>query len=217
MDKVRILLSGKTNLPYYVDAVNGVGAEANARYLPDIDTSYDGLILCGGNDIDPAYYDQPMAGSVNIDRARDQAEFALTQAYIDAGKPVFGICRGFQLLNIFFGGSLHQNILESCLHTNKSDYYITHTVTAAANSIVGVAYGTSFCVNSSHHQAVKVLGKGLRATAVWEDKYVEAFEHETLPVFGVQWHPERMCFGQKRPDTVDGTEIFQKFIAMCKR
>ena len=67
MEKIRLLLSGNTNLQYYIDAVNAAGGEATAKYLPDISTDYDGLILCGGNDIDPKYYHQEMNGSVNID------------------------------------------------------------------------------------------------------------------------------------------------------
>lgn len=217
MENIRILLSGKGNLPYYVDAVTGVGALADAQYLPKIDTSYDGLILCGGCDIDPGYYREPVDGSVNIDSARDKTDFALLEAYIKAGKPVLGICRGFQLINVFFGGSLHQDIPDSAFHRNGKDHYITHRVTAVADSVVGALYGTSFPVNSAHHQAVKQLGAGLRPTAVWENTYIEAFEHETLPIFATQWHPERMCFGQKREDTVDGTGIFEKFVAMCKK
>ena len=201
MNQVRILLSGKTNLQYYIDAVNGVGAEAVAQYLPDIDTSYDGLILCGGDDIDPWRYHEQINGAVDIDRDRDEVEFALLRAYLDAGKPVMGICRGLQLINIFFGGSLHQDISDACFHTNKTEFYLTHTVSAKADSILGTIYGTSFTVNSSHHQAIKELGKGLCPTAFWQDKYIEAFEHTFFPVLGMQWHPERMCFGEKRADT----------------
>lgn len=217
MNKVRILLSGKTNLQYYIEAVNGVGAQATAKYLPELDTNYDGLILCGGNDIDPKHYHEQLNGAENIDSDRDTAEFALLNAYVDAGKPVMGICRGHQLINIFFGGSLYQDLPESHLHTNQEDFYIAHTVTASADSVIGKLYGTSFCVNSSHHQAVKELGNGLRGTAYWMDKYIEAFEHTTLPILGVQWHPERMCFGQKRADTIDGAKLFSHFIQMCDK
>ena len=217
MNSVRILLSGNTNLQYYVDAVSGVGAQADAKYLPDIDTSYDGLILCGGNDIDPIRYNEQIDGAKNIDRDRDAVEFALLKAYIDAGKPVFGICRGFQLINIFFGGSLYQDLPEASLHTNGEDFYLAHSVTAKENSILARNYGESFSVNSSHHQAVKVLGDGLCATAFWKEKYIEAYEHKSLPIFGVQWHPERMCFGQKRDDTVDGSKLFEEFIEICKK
>lgn len=217
MSNVRILLSAKTKIEYYVEAVKGVGGEPDAKYLPDIDTGYDGLILCGGSDIDPCRYNEPIDGSVNIDGERDEVEFALLRAYVDAGKPVLGICRGFQLINIFFGGSLYQDIPEAGLHTNKSDFDISHRVTASENSIVGELYGKDFSVNSAHHQAVKRLGDGLCATAFWEGKYVEAFEHTSLPIFAFQWHPERMCFGQRRGDTVDGSEIFRRFITICEK
>lgn len=213
MKTIRILLSSKSKAQNYIDALEGVGAEADAKYLPDIDTSYDGLILCGGSDIDPSYYNEEIDGSVEIDRDRDQVEFALLKAYIEAGKPVMGICRGFQLINIFFGGSLYQHLPETPLHTHD----IAHLVIATENSLLGKIYGTSFTVNSWHHQAVKTLGDGLCATAFWNDKYIEAFEHKSLPVFGVQWHPERMCFSNKRDDTVDGSEIFKRFIEVCSK
>ena len=70
-------------------------------------------------------------------------------------------------------------------------------------------------VNSSHHQAVDRLGRGLRATAWSEGGVVEAMEHETLPVSSVQFHPERMCCALRRPDTVDGRYFFEHFIALC--
>lgn len=216
MSKIKLLLSGNTNLQYYEDAVRAVGAEPFAKYLPEIDTGYDGLILCGGNDIDPSYYGEAMNGSVNIDKARDEVEFALLKAYVDAGKPVLGICRGYQLINVYFGGTLHQDIPEASLHTNKQDFYIAHLVSATPDSVLGKLYGTTFSVNSSHHQAVDRLGEGLCASAYWDGRYLEAYEHRTLPILGMQWHPERMCAGQKREDTVDGIEIFKHFIGLCR-
>ena len=83
--------------------------------------------------------------------------------------------------------------------------------------MLGRLYGTDFAVNSYHHQAVKALGEGLRATAWWDDKYVEAVEHCSLPIFGVQWHPEQMCCSKARQDTADGLEIFKYFVELCKR
>lgn len=217
MKEIRILLSGNKNLQYYVDAITGVGAKAVAEYLPKIDTRYDGLILCGGNDIHPSYYKEKIDGAIDIDDARDKLEFDLLKAYVEAGKPVMGICRGYQLINIFFGGSLYQDLPEAQVHTNKTDFYITHNVEAVENSFLCKAYGKTFSINSSHHQAVKKLGNGLLATAYWENKYIEAYEHTSLPIFGVQWHPERMCFNEKRSDTVDGAEIFKHFIKMCEK
>lgn len=217
MDKLKILLSVKSNKQFYLDAVNGMGAVPIADYPPKIDTSCDGLILCGGGDIDPKYYNEPVDGSTYINAERDAVEFALLKAYIEAGKPVFGICRGFQLMNIYFGGSLHQDIPEAAQHSNHQEMDIAHEVTAEADSILGRLYGTSFRVNSSHHQAVKKLGDGLRATAWWDDRYVEGIEHTSLPVFGVQWHPERMCFTRKREDTVDGSKLFEHFMELCRK
>ena len=211
----RILLSGNTKLQYYIDAVTAAGGEAIAEYLPNISTDYDGLILCGGNDIEPKYYYQEMNGSVNIDAARDAVEFALLKAFVDAGKPVLGICRGYQLINIYFGGSLYQDIPEKDLHVGQQDFDITHGVTAKENSVLHNLYGSSFTVNSYHHQAIDRLGENLLATAYWNDQYIEAIQHNSLPIYGVQWHPERMCVSKKRADTVDGIKIFKWFINIC--
>ena len=214
---VRILLSGKSNIQYYIDAVAAAGGEPVAKYLPEISTDYDGLILCGGNDIDPKYYQQEMNGAVNIDSQRDPVDFSLLEAFIKAGKPVLGICRGHQLINVYFGGSLHQDLPEKDLHTNGQDFYIAHTVTAKEGSIVHQLWGSSFAVNSAHHQAIDRLGKDLVATAYWQDQYIEAIEHQSLPIYGVQWHPERMCVTQKRDDTVNGLGFFEWFLNICKK
>ena len=77
-------------------------------------------------------------------------------------------------------------------------------------------YGPSFVVNSSHHQAVDRLGNDLTATAYWNDTYIEGFEHCSQRIYGVQWHPERMCVNEKRTDTVDGIKIFEWFLTICK-
>ena len=216
MKKVRILLSGQNNMQNYVDAVTAAGGEPTARYLPEISTDYDGLILCGGSDIDPKYYHEEINGSVNIDRQRDAVEFALLKAFLDARKPVLGICKGHQLINVFFGGSLYQDIPEKNLHTSNQNFDLIHPVTARENSMLYKLYGPSFVVNSSHHQAINRLGDGLWATACWDGKYIEAFEHCTKPVYGVQWHPERMCVSKKRPDTIDGLKIFEWFLHICE-
>ena len=214
---VRILLSGKSNIQYYIDAVAAAGGEPVAKYLPEISTDYDGLILCGGNDIDPKYYQQEINGAVNIDSQRDPVDFALLEAFIKAGKPVLGICRGHQLINVYFGGSLHQDLPEKDLHTNGQDFSIAHEVTAKEGSIVHQLWGSSFAVNSAHHQAIDRLGRDLMATAYWQDQYIEAIEHQSLPIYGVQWHPERMCVTQKRDDTVNGIEFFERFLNICKK
>lgn len=216
-NKPRILLSVNTKKEYYVDAVNAAGGIAVAEYCPAVRAEgFDGLILCGGNDIDPAYYGEEMGGAVDIDHARDKAEFALFEAFMKAGKPIFGICRGEQLLNVAFGGSLYQHIANAELHTDGKSTDVSHLVRAEKGSICARLYGDEFAVNSAHHQAVKVLGKGL-CLGMTADGVVEGFEHETLPVIGVQWHPERMCCSAARPDTVDGGKIFSYFIDLCRK
>ncbi len=214
--KARILLSVKTKKEFYIDAVEQVGAIATAKYLPEIDTDYDGLILCGGSDINPEYYGEKINGSKNIDYERDESEFAIAKEFIKSQKPILGICRGYQLLNIIFGGSMHQDIPNADIHCSFSDYDLVHNVNACEDSIIGKIYGTEFAVNSFHHQAIKELGQDFKITATFGD-VVEAIEHKTLPILGVQWHPERMCFTKKREDTVDGSKIFKYFVELCEK
>ena len=217
MEKLRFLLSCKGKMENYINAVTGVGAIAEAAYLPEVDTNFDGLILCGGSDIHPKRFSEEINGSVNIDEDRDAREFALLKAFVEAGKPVLGICRGHQLINIYFGGSLYQDIPEALLHTSGLPTDCAHSVTAVEDSVLAKLYGTEFRVNSSHHQVLKKLGEGIRPTAFWEGKYVEAIEHETLPILSVQWHPERMCFERRREDTVDGRKVFDYFVELCTK
>ena len=212
----RILLAAKQKKENYAEAVKACGGIPILEYNPEELDGFAGLILCGGNDIDPDYYGEPINGSVNIDRERDAAEFALAKAFLKAGKPVLGICRGYQLLNILFGGTLHQHIETAGMHQANENGDMVHPVIAKSGSIVAGLYGERFMVNSSHHQAVKMLGEGLLVTMKSEDGVIEGFEHKSLAVFGVQWHPERMCCAHRRADTVDGIEIFRYFMDLVK-
>lgn len=164
--------------------------------------NYDGLVIPGGVDINPARYHQRNVASRNINNYVDKLQLQLVDQFVKAGKPVFGICRGEQLLNVYFGGTLKQ-------HINGHSNGVYHSTKATAGSIVQSACGSSFRVYSSHHQAVKKLGTGLRATQKASDGTIEAIEHETLPVFAVQWHPELMGKGA-------GDAIIKKFISICK-
>ena len=174
------------------------------------------VILCGGSDVDPKYFNEAIDGSTGIDAERDEIEFALLKAYVEAGKPILGICRGHQLINIFFGGTLYQDIKESNLHRRINEKDSVHEITADENGVIGKLYGKTTSINSAHHQAIKELGKDLKATAMWQNKYIEAIEHTKLPILGVQWHPERTCFSNARPDTCDGSLLFKHFIKTCE-
>ena len=208
----RILLCAVSKKENYIEAVKTLGAIPVLKYQAEELERYDGLILCGGNDINPRYYGEKLSGAVDIDYERDEAEAFIAKAFIEAGKPVMGICRGCQLINVLFGGSLYQHLDTTENHRESSGEDAIHLVTAEKGSSIFALYGEEFAVNSYHHQAVKKPGRDLHITARAKDGVVEAFEHIKLPIIGVQWHPERMCFSNKRSDTVDGSKIIKYFI-----
>lgn len=215
--EIKILLAANSKYKNYVNAVTECGAIADAQYLPNGNTDYDGLILCGGNDIQPSYYNAEINGSRNFDIERDAAEFTLLKKFLKTGKPILGICRGHQLLNVALGGTLIQDLSNAKDHSSGADYDLTHEVCAKSGSVLEKLYGDRFYVNSAHHQAVKTLGEGLSATLFSDQgKTIEAFEHISKPYLGVQFHPERMCLEFKRSDTVNGLELFKYFISLCK-
>ena len=213
---VRILISCQTFIDNYTTAVELAGATPIAGYLPELDLTCDGLLLSGGVDIDPALYNEDVNGAVDINKERDAHEWMLLDAFVQAGKPVFGICRGSQLINVYFGGSLHQHLTNTVLHRSGQPLDREHEVESAPGSLMEKLYGKRSIVNSVHHQSVKALGEGLVATQMSDDGIVEAFSHKTLPVFAVQWHPERLVLEEKRRHGVDGKKLFEHFVKMCK-
>ena len=210
--KPRILLSASANNANYINAVQGCGGIPYASYLPEVNTDFDGLILCGGVDIHPSYYHQQIDGTGEIDTNRDICEFALAKAFIEAGKPVLGICRGLQLLNVYFGGTLIQDLENASEHTSRADFDLIHRVHAVQGSVVHRLYGDSFVVNSSHHQAIGILGSDLTVTMTAENpRVIEGFAHNTLPVLAVQWHPERIWDIE-----ASSAKLFQAFLEACR-
>lgn len=215
MMKPKILLSAGVDATCYDKAFAGVGADPVMGYKPQYDDSYAGLVLCGGNDIHPGYYGRDIMGSVNIDAERDRWEMELVDKFLAAGKPIFGLCRGFQLLNAYFGGTLVQDLPNKQEHRIGHQIYGTHQVLAVPGSILERLYGRVLHVNTNHHQGIECMGAEL-LPAAYHGKLVEAFVHARLPVLAVQWHPERMCFDQAREDTDDGSVILKYFVEMCK-
>ena len=138
----------------------------------------------------------------------DREEFALLDAFLRQGRPVFGICRGVQLLNVYFGGTLRQQVPG---HADGA----RHTVHAVPGSRIEALCGAAFETNSWHHQAADALAPGLRCTASSPDGLAEALEHEAFPVFGVQWHPERMLPGLCADVDTDHQCLFDDFIKEC--
>lgn len=218
--KPHILISTpEGSYPNYVNAVTEAGGIPDARYCPSVDLSCDGLLLAGGGDVDPAYFGQENQGSTEIDRPRDAAELALAEAYLSAGKPILGICRGHQVLNIALGGTLIQDLPADLklFHSQDPDTRADriHPVRATEGSLLCQFYGPLFSVTSTHHQVVDQLGTGLHVTARSEAGLAEAMEHKSLPVLCVQFHPERMAYGLRRSDAADGAAIFQWFLRQC--
>ena len=206
---VRILLSTDNNpesYALYVDAIRACGAEPTRMYCPVVSTDYDGLIVCGGVDVHPARYGEAVDGAVNMDEARDAAEIALMEAFLKAGKPIFGICRGHQVVNVWAGGGIIQDLGEqNAIHRHDGCDKV-HLVSACC--ILRELYDPLFRVNSAHHQGVGPVGRGLKVTAPSADGIIEAMEHCTLPIFTTQFHPERM----NGIDTAPGDRIFRWFI-----
>ena len=221
---VKILMSdGVVDLAteYYCKALESVGCEVKHSYLPKLDLDCDGLLLSGGADINPKYYGEEINGSVNVDDARDSAEYKLFNAYFKAGKPIFGICRGCQFINVLLGGSLVQHL--DCCQNHVDGKF--HTVKSEKDSIIYALHGQEFITNSFHHQAINKLGKGLKATAFSENgSVIEAIEHEEKPIFAVQWHPERMVKSAEKyildaltAGAEDEQVLFKKFIDICEQ
>ena len=218
MSKPRIQVSGGQKLiENYIAAVNSAGGEAVAAYCPQPDLSCDGLLLCGGGDIECTLYGQEDRGSQPPDRDRDKAEIDLFQKFYQAGKPILGICRGMQMINILLGGTMIQDMpaQQQIFHASSQGDMI-HPARTLEGSALCQMYGPLFHVNSHHHQAVDQLGKGLRIPAWSESGVPEGLDLPGYPLLGVQFHPERMTCSFRRPDTADGAPIFSWLIAQCQ-
>jgi len=214
-----ILLSGADqSRANYEAAVSAAGGRPCSFYLPPVtDEGYDGLLLCGGADIDPVHYGQENAGSAGIDPRRDEAELALTGRFLAAGKPILGICRGLQVINVALGGTLIQDLPGDVRprHTSGGQGDLLHPSRTRPGSFLHRLYGPSPVVNSSHHQAAGRLGRGLEAVQWSGDGCIEGLSHTSAPLWAVQWHPERLALSCARPDAADGLALFSFFLAAC--
>ncbi len=220
MSKLRIAITADT-YPYASDVTNLVRAPFTARglvdivnelgalpiVLPDVPGAkgedyvdlFDALIIPGGPDADPTFFgEEPSLHIGSTNYKRDVFEAEMFKAFYKAGKPIFGICRGCQFINILLGGNVYQD-----LATENKDAYIrhsqganacypTHHVTVDKDSLLYGSLGETAYVNSRHHQGIKKLGEGLKVTATAPDGVVEAIESADGQIVAVQWHPENM-------------------------
>jgi putative glutamine amidotransferase len=182
----------------------------------------DGLVLHGGADVSPrSYGEEPLQERWAGDRIRDEYEIDLVGAFEREGKPVFGVCRGLQLLNVAYGGTLYQDIQtqrpEALQHRNAAMYdHNFHTVDILPGSRLAGLYPelSRVKVNSIHHQAIKDLAPGFVVEAVSnEDGLIEAIRREDTSkpyLAAVQWHPE---FHHPLSDTIDDAALLEDFLA----
>jgi len=164
----------------------------------DLIARFDGLLLMGGPDVDPQLYgEQPHASVYGVDRFQDDFEIELLRAALECNKPVLAVCRGIQLVNVALGGSLIQHIIEDNGIEHRPRNFPTdaefavHDIEILEGSQVHQAIGTTHVSGASfHHQALGTLGAGLTAVGWSSDGLIEAVEHSTHWLLGVQWHPE---------------------------
>ena len=184
----------------------------------------DGLVLQGGNDVAPQNYgEKPLHADWAGDSVRDRYEMALVRAFVKAGKPVFGICRGFQLLNVMQGGTLYQDIAtqrpDSLAHRDSSSFERHfHDIELVPGSRLAQLYPRvkRARVNSIHHQGIKRVASDFEVEARCpEDGMVEAIRRRgPVYVAAVQWHPEYHNTAAHR--TFDDTAMLQDFLAAAR-
>ncbi len=205
---------------YYLEALHRAGAQG-AVLLPvplDADGAaevlerFDGLLLTGGDDLDPATYGQePHPELLPVDTDADAFEIALIRAAIEHEVPTLAICRGIQVLNVALGGSLDQHITGRDGLINHGVPHVggaMHDVRVEPESKLAEAMEVlSPACHSHHHQALDRLGEGLRPVAWAEDGIVEGLELEDGWIVGVQWHPEDTA-----ADDPDQQRLFMSFV-----
>ena len=193
------IIGDRERFPRYWRALENAGARPRCEGVPEDCAA---LLLPGGGDMEPWRYGQPNTASRNLEPERDALELALLDRFTALQKPVLGICRGMQSINVFFGGALLQDIPG---HTQIDGVDRLHAVRTAPG--IFAALGAER-VNSAHHQALDRVGVGLRVEQWAADGVIEAICHERLPVWGVQWHPERL-------DAPAGERLFRAFLDLC--
>ena len=205
-------------LPVMIPSPAGDSVQGEPHF-EDYANWLDGLVLHGGADVWPGSYGEtPLEERWGGDRLRDEYEQALVKAFVAAGKPVFGVCRGLQLINVAFGGTLYQDIgtqrPDSLVHrdADRYDHNFHQLEIVPETRLQGLLAGAQSCkINSIHHQGIKQLAEGFVVEARCpDDGMIEAIRH-TGPSYiaAVQWHPE---FHRPDLDTLDDTPLLNDFL-----
>lgn len=207
----------------YVEALRRAGAipvivppqPENAR---DLVAALDGIVLAGGYDCDPALYGEKRHPSVEpMDSRRQEGDLSLAKIARESGIPTLGICLGMQMINVAAGGTLVQDIASEVEteieHASDPEDRARHDVLIEQNTRLSSILGENeINVNSSHHQSVRSLGRGLNVTAHAPDGVIEGLEDPKHPFYvGVQWHPEDM------PAAESAARIFRAFVEAARK
>lgn len=186
-----ILLAGyPEKTKNYAAMLQSCNVSFDITLQPKNPAAYEKLLLPGGGDVAPSFYGELNTASKDIDSILDQRQFFLLDAFVRLNRPILGICRGIQLINIYFGGTLQQELSTHATHEWKQQDQF-HPVFNEKNSIFHRLYGNSCLVNSAHHQGIAQLGNELEITQIASDGVVEGIQHKKNPILAVQWHPER--------------------------
>ena len=186
--------------------------------LNDFAKTYDGFLFPGGQDVTPSYYNEPRRTDTDeICEPLDRMSVILFHAAAQGDKPVLGICRGIQLMNVLYGGNLYQDLPTehptATEHHQRPPYNVPiHRVEILSDTLLsGIVGAGAYAVNSIHHQAVKEVGSGLVVQAVSEDGVVEGVsDPKRAFLLGVQWHPE--CAFETDPKSL---AVFEAFVRAC--
>ena len=207
---IKVFIYGEEKiLLNYKNALTAVGVQPVFSVDLRLAADCDGLLLAGGGDISPCFYRSKERNCRSVSLVRDVSEQYLIAQFERKNAPIMGVCRGMQMLNVYFGGTLAQSIVKSCLHYgDKQDVY--HEITC--KNFMRDLYGKSTMVNSCHRQKIDICGKNVIPCAYSQDGVIEAVCLRDKKIFGVQFHPERP-FGDC-DSAQSGIRLYEYFISM---
>ena len=216
----RIMIAGwltpDENYEIYIEALHKLGAEGFVSIEEEDLKEADGLILPGSfQDMNPKLWGaEDLQCSNDVNDELDRIQWTLLEQAAAACKPVLGICRGMQFINVFFGGTLIQDLPDAAAH-EPGDPERYHGLFIPEGTRLYELYGMMTEVNTRHHQGVGIIGDDLKVSAMWmegDGLVMEAVEHKTLPIIGVQWHPERLFLYGNEKQAENGRKLMEYWL-----